>query len=52
MKDTFFPGKAPIVFLALVLMSAGGCVTTAYQARPNLAADPEKRRIVLLTPDV
>ncbi|MCZ6494842.1 MAG: hypothetical protein O6924_01550 [Alphaproteobacteria bacterium] len=52
MKDTFFPGKAPIVFLALVLMSAGGCASTAFQVRPNLAADPEKRRIVLLTPDV
>jgi len=51
-KDGSFPGKAALVFLVLVLISASGCVATAYRARPNLAADPEKRRIVLLTPDV
>jgi len=51
-KDRSFPGKAALVFLVLVLISASGCVATAYRARPNLAADPEKRRIVLLTPDV
>jgi hypothetical protein len=51
-KDISFPGKPAIFFLILVLMLAGGCVTTAYQARKNLAVDPEKRRIVLLTPNV
>ena len=52
MKDISFPGKPAIVFLTLVLVVTTGCVTTAYQARKNLAMDPEKRRIVLLTPDV
>jgi hypothetical protein len=50
--DISFPGKPAIVILILVLMLTGGCVTTAYQTRKNLAADPEKRRIVLLSPDV
>ena len=52
MKDISLPGKQTIIFLVLVLMLAGGCETTAYQARKNLSVDPEKRRIVLLTPDV
>jgi hypothetical protein len=41
-----------VVLLLLVLFAASGCQTTAVQMRANLPPEPEKRRIVLLPPDV
>lgn len=38
--------------LVAVMVVANGCQTAGYNARPSLPTDPEKRRIVVLRPDV
>jgi hypothetical protein len=40
------------LFLGLVVLVASGCQTTAVHTQAKLPPEPEKRRIVLLPPDV
>jgi hypothetical protein len=47
-----FPGKPAIFLLAVVLIFAGGCAAPTHLKIKSLPAEPEKRRIVFLTPDV
>lgn len=41
-----------IIALIAVAVLVSGCPATTFKLRPNLPADPEQRRIVVLTPDV
>ncbi|MDX1483966.1 MAG: hypothetical protein R3229_05750 [Alphaproteobacteria bacterium] len=44
--------RSTLAFLVLAALAVQGCAATAHLKTKTLPADPEKRRIVVLTPDV
>jgi hypothetical protein len=46
------PGPAGAILAVAALLVLGACQTTAHHTRAKLPPEPEKRRIVLLPPDV